>query len=118
MNRTAEFTLSLIASIFMLFGWIGSLLFTIIFGMTPMYEQSTWYWFVYYLTETIVYIPITVLVWISTFKVKNSRKGWAIFQIVIGVIMVPSLFFIPGILLLISGIMTVSRHPQRNSISA
>lgn len=115
MNRTAEFTLSLIAVIFLTIGWLAVGIITIFAGMVSATDTTGYYWFVYLFTYTLLTIPLLVLIWVAIFKIKNNSKGWGIFILVIGILYTLSIYFVPGILLLISGIMMVSKKPTQNN---
>lgn len=75
LKRTAEFTLSLIATIFLTIGWFFTAIFTFFYGFTPADEADMGF-FYYLLIYTYLSIPLLVLIWVATFKVKANSKGW------------------------------------------
>lgn len=116
MNRTSEFIMSLIASVMMVIGWIVDLIIMIAIGSEPS-TNYTDTWLGFWLLVVIVSVPMIVLEWVATFRVKKGSKGWGIFLIVIGALSIPSLYFVPGVLYLISGIMTVIKTSANHPIS-
>ncbi|TCP32209.1 uncharacterized protein DUF4064 [Scopulibacillus darangshiensis] len=116
MKRNAEFTLSLIATIFLTIGWVFTGVVTILVGFTP--STDGYGWFIYLMVYTLLSIPLLVLIWMATFKIKNNSKGWGIFILVMGVLYTLSVYFVPGILLLIAGIMMVAKKTDRLNVSA
>lgn len=116
MNRSAEFTLSLIATIFLTIGWLFTSVFATILGFVSGYDDSSFFWFSYLLIYSILTIPLLVLIWIATFKIKNNSKGWGIFLLVMGILYTISVYFVPGVLLLIAGIMMVAKKNNKKDI--
>lgn len=114
MKRTAEFTLSLIATIFLTIGWFFTAIFTFFYGFTPADEADMGF-FYYLLIYTYLSIPLLVLIWVATFKVKANSKGWGIFILIMGVLYTFSIYFVLGILLLIAGIMMVAKQNNNSS---
>jgi hypothetical protein len=113
MNRTPEFTLSLIATGLLTLGWLIGAFFTFCVGLAPVYDDSGYAFFGYMVLYSIASIPLLVLIWFATFKVKNNSRGWGIFILVMGALYTLSIYFVPGILLLIAGIMMVSKKNDK-----
>ncbi len=114
MNRSAEFTLSLIATIFLTIGWVFTSILSVFVGMLS--SDLAFAWLTYLLVYSIITIPLLVLIWIATFKIKNNSKGWGIFLLVMGILYTISVYFVPGVLLLIAGIMMVAKKDNKRDI--
>ncbi|PTY76224.1 hypothetical protein B5V89_18695 [Heyndrickxia sporothermodurans] len=114
MIRAAEFTLSLIAVIFLTIAWIIGGIITFFLGQTPVTDQVSGFWFFYFFIYSLLSIPLLVLLWVSTFKIKEDNQKWGIFTLVMGVIYTFSVYFIPGVLLFISGILMVTRNQNKS----
>ncbi|MBT2615088.1 MULTISPECIES: DUF4064 domain-containing protein [unclassified Bacillus (in: firmicutes)] len=116
MSRSTEFTLSLIATIFLTIGWIIVGLITIYAGFAPV-DEMDYTLFTYLVIYSVLTIPLLVLIWVGTFKIKRDSRGWGIFILVMGVLYTFSVYFIPGTLLLISGIMMVAKKDKSQNIA-
>ncbi|MBM7644949.1 hypothetical protein JOD45_001158 [Scopulibacillus daqui] len=116
MKRNTEFTLSLIATIFLTIGWFFTAIMSFLLSFMPA-DADGFGWFVYLLICTIFSIPLLVLIWIATFKIRNNSKGWGIFILIMGVFYTFSIYFVPGILLLIAGIMMVAKNDKSKSMN-
>ncbi|WP_026693121.1 DUF4064 domain-containing protein [Peribacillus kribbensis] len=118
MKRSAEFTLSLIGTILLTIGWAIGNLITSMAGFALITDEGASNFSLYSLGYSIISIPLLVLIWVATFKIKNNSRGWGIFMLVMGILYTLSIYFIPGILLLIAGIMMAAKKTEGKTISA
>ncbi|PJN91003.1 DUF4064 domain-containing protein [Bacillus sp. mrc49] len=117
MNRSTEFTLSLIATIFLTIGWFIVSVITFFTGFAPAADDADYFIFLYLVGYSLLSIPLLVLIWVATFKIKMNSRGWGIFILVMGVLYTLSIYFIPGIMLLIAGIMMVSKKDSSQNVA-
>lgn len=119
MSRTAEFVLGLIGSILMIIVWLIITAYLIYQGSLPVTGDTSDYIFLgQVFGDIFLNIPIIVLSWIATFKIKNGSKGWGIFLIVVGGLYALSFYSVCGVLLLIAGILAVVHQSKQKKIDA
>ncbi|MGG3624803.1 hypothetical protein ABES25_14730 [Bacillus gobiensis] len=118
MNRSTEFILSLIASILLVLCLILTVFILLFFGTIAEGDANAAFWFIVLLISIFLNAPLIILVWVGTFFLKKDSLGWGIFILVMGILYSLSFYFVPGILLLIAGIMMLSRknHSLEKSI--
>ncbi|MBC1603903.1 DUF4064 domain-containing protein [Paenilisteria rocourtiae] len=117
MNRTAEFVLGLVGGIT---GVIASITATIfgffIIGVAAIVPEDTFQglFSVGMMAAGVLVFFMSVFAIVAACLIKANPKLWGIMLIIVGgvgFILIQLLWIVPGVLLLISGIMCVSRKP-------
>ncbi|MEK4872405.1 DUF4064 domain-containing protein [Niallia sp. FSL W8-1348] len=119
MNRSAEYTLSMIASILLTIAWIIGVFIFFLIVLGPSIDDFSMFLVLYLFIYSLISLPLVILIWVSTFKIKKNNQKWGIFTLVVGVIYTFSVYVVPGVLLLISGILMVTKNNRdKTSIQA
>jgi len=117
LNRTTEYTLSKIAAIFLIIEGVIGAIIAIILGFEPVTHKISQFFFIYLFTYSLISIPLIILAWKSISKIKDNSFKWGMFTLVIGVFYTFSLYFVPGVLFFISGIMMVTKQREKLDVS-
>ncbi|MCM3216083.1 hypothetical protein M3612_16415 [Niallia taxi] len=110
MNRTTEYTLSKVATIILSVEGIIGAIIAFFLGFEPVTHKISIFFFTYLFIYSILSLPLIVLAWKSIDKIRENNYKWGMFTLVIGVFYTFSLYFLPGVLLLISGILMVTKN--------
>ncbi|MCE4052046.1 DUF4064 domain-containing protein [Bacillus sp. Au-Bac7] len=110
MNRTTEYTLSMVAAILLTIAWIIGAIVAFVLGFEPVTDNTSMFFFYYLFTYSLISLPLVILIWVSTFKIKKNSQKWGIFTLVMGVLYTFSVYVVPGVLLLIAGILMVTKN--------
>lgn len=117
MNRTTEYTLSKIAAIFLTIEGVIGAFIAIFLGFEPVTHKISQFFFIYLFTYSLISIPLIIFAWKSISKIKDNSFKWGMFTLVIGVFYTFSLYFVPGVLFFISGIMMVTKQREKLDVS-
>ncbi len=108
----------MIAAILLTIAWIGGAIIAFVLGFEPVTDDTSMFFFYYLFTYSLLSLPLVILIWISTFKIKKNNQRWGIFTLVMGVLYTFSIYVVPGVLLLISGILMVTKNRDKTTIQA
>ncbi|MER2057321.1 MAG: hypothetical protein ABTA16_00775 [Niallia sp.] len=117
MNRKTEYTLSKVAAIILTVEGIIGAIIAFFLGFEPVTHRISNFFFNYLFFYSLISIPLIIFAWKSIPKIKDNSFKWGMFTLVIGVLYTFSLYFIPGVLFFISGIMMVTRQRTKLDVS-
>lgn len=104
-NRTPEFIISLISAIWETIAWLPVVAIILLITIGNVPNEGSPFGFTMFLFITTIRIPVTILNWIGTFKLKKRPEGWGIYFLVSGIVSI-------SILNIVVGGMLLGRHPK------